>query len=242
MRQGDKKHKGKGNHNKANASSTNTSVAASSSPDNVNASSIVKHKEADGVTGAGAVVNTTAVADWSLLNAPIESPFPGIVFSLFDNENTLKEIMDMIAKDLSEPYSIYTYRYFIFGWPELCIVARHQTESGTGKLAGVIICKADRENRRKRLRGYIAMLAVDKELRGKGIGSFLAEKAISKMQQMGCDEVVLETELINKSALSLYEKLGFFKDKRLRKYYLNGGDAYRLKLHFTEYSINGLTQ
>lgn len=31
-------------------------------------------------------------------------------------------------------------------------------------------------------------------------------------------------------ALSLYSKLGFMKDDRMSKYYLNGGDAYRLKL------------
>lgn len=34
----------------------------------------------------------------------------------------------------------------------------------------------------------------------------------------------------NKGALRLYGNLGFAKDKRLAKYYLNGGDAFRLKL------------
>ena len=28
----------------------------------------------------------------------------------------------------------------------------------------------------------------------------------------------------------LYEKLGFLRDKRLQRYYLNGVDAFRLKL------------
>jgi peptide alpha-N-acetyltransferase len=40
---------------------------------------------------------------------------------------------------------------------------------------------------------------------------------------------VLETEVTNESALRLYEALGFVRDKRLPKYYLNGNDAYRLK-------------
>ena len=39
-----------------------------------------------------------------------------------------------------------------------------------------------------------------------------------------------ETEISNKGALNLYENLGFTRDKRLEKYYLNGGDAFRLKL------------
>lgn len=43
-------------------------------------------------------------------------------------------------------------------------------------------------------------------------------------------QVVLETEVTNKPALKLYEKLGFVRDKRLFRYYLNGVDALRLKL------------
>lgn len=43
-------------------------------------------------------------------------------------------------------------------------------------------------------------------------------------------QVVLETEVTNQAALSLYENLGFVRDKYLHQYYLNGVDAYRLKL------------
>lgn len=46
-------------------------------------------------------------------------------------------------------------------------------------------------------------------------------------------QIVLETEVTNVSALNLYEKLGFVRDKRLYKYYLNGVDAFRLKLWLT---------
>jgi len=45
-----------------------------------------------------------------------------------------------------------------------------------------------------------------------------------------CVQVVLETEVTNNAALHLYEKLGFVRDKRLFRYYLNGVDALRLKL------------
>ena len=44
------------------------------------------------------------------------------------------------------------------------------------------------------------------------------------------DEVVLETEVTNPTAIALYEKLGFARDKMLFRYYLNGVDAIRLKL------------
>jgi peptide alpha-N-acetyltransferase len=41
---------------------------------------------------------------------------------------------------------------------------------------------------------------------------------------------VLETEYDNVAALSLYESLGFIREKRLYRFYLNGKDAFRLVL------------
>ena len=107
------------------------------------------------------------------------------------------------------------------------------TNESTKELVGVIVAKADRQNTRKRLRGYIAMLAVDKSHRKRGIGRALVLHIVERLRRAQCDEVVLETELTNKSALALYESVGFTRDKRLVRYYLNGGDAYRLKLWFT---------
>lgn len=42
----------------------------------------------------------------------------------YQDETELMAIMQLIEKDLSEPYSIYTYRYFIHSWPELCLLAK----------------------------------------------------------------------------------------------------------------------
>ena len=43
-------------------------------------------------------------------------------------------------------------------------------------------------------------------------------------------QIVLETEYDNYAALSLYESLGFIREKRLFRFYLNGKDAFRLIL------------
>ncbi|CAG5107530.1 Oidioi.mRNA.OKI2018_I69.chr1.g3371.t1.cds [Oikopleura dioica] len=94
---------------------------------------------------------------------------------------------------------------------------------------GAIVCKLDRHKNIIR-RGYIAMLAVDKRYRKRGIGKELVRRAIEAMDAEGCDEVVLETEITNLGALRLYERLGFVRDERLFQYYLNGVDAFRLKL------------
>jgi peptide alpha-N-acetyltransferase len=35
-------------------------------------------------------------------------------------EKFLPAIRQLISKDLSEPYSIYVYRYFLYQWGDLC--------------------------------------------------------------------------------------------------------------------------
>jgi len=148
----------------------------------------------------------------------------GICYTRYKNENQMPPIMHLITKDLSEPYSIYTYRYFIHNWPKLCFLAVHEDE-----YVGAIVCKLGQHKNSIR-RGYIAMLAVNKNLRRRKIGSTLVKLAIESMIEEGCDEVVLETEVTNTASLGLYENLGFTRDKRLYRYYLNGVDALRLKL------------
>ncbi|CDQ88999.1 unnamed protein product [Oncorhynchus mykiss] len=153
-----------------------------------------------------------------------EEESQGIHYVRYESELQMPGIMRLITKDLSEPYSIYTYRYFIHNWPQLCFLAMVEQEC-----VGGIVCKLDMHKKMFR-RGYIAMLAVDSKHRRKSIGTNLVKKAIYAMVEGDCDEVVLETEITNKSALKLYENLGFVRDKRLFRYYLNGVDALRLKL------------
>ncbi|XP_026293849.1 uncharacterized protein LOC113217955 [Frankliniella occidentalis] len=148
----------------------------------------------------------------------------GIVYVSYESELQMPDIMRIMNKDLSEPYSIYTYRYFIYNWPKLCFLAMIGSEC-----VGAIVCKLDL-NLKSAKRGYIAMLAVDSNHRNKGIGSNLVLKAIGAMVALNADEVVLESEITNSPALRLYENLGFVRDKRLFRYYLNGVDAFRLKL------------
>ena len=163
-----------------------------------------------------------------------------VAYSEYTGEDQLQGIIDLISVDLSEPYSIFTYRYFINNWPNLCFIA---TTTGaepaaaacaapsTGRVVGTIVCKQDR-HRSGSVRGYIAMLAVHNSMRKRGMGKQLVKLAVRAMRDGGCDEAVLETEVTNLGALRLYEGLGFVRDKRLHRYYLNGNDAYRLKLWF----------
>ncbi|XP_058119428.1 N-alpha-acetyltransferase 30A-like [Anopheles ziemanni] len=165
------------------------------------------------------------VGETSGKNQPSDAPVQ-ITYQVYESERQMPAIMSLIQKDLSEPYSIYTYRYFIHNWPKLCFLALHGDTC-----VGAIVCKLD-IHRQDTRRGYIAMLAVDKDYRKLKIGTTLVQKAIQVMVEDNADEVVLETEITNQPALRLYENLGFVRDKRLFHYYLNGVDALRLKLWF----------
>lgn len=88
------------------------------------------------------------------------------------NELQMPDLIRIIQKDLSEPYSIYTYRYFIHNWPKLCFLAMD-----ADKCIGAIVCKLD-VHRQTIRRGYIAMLAVDKDYRKLKVGTTLVHKAI----------------------------------------------------------------
>ena len=47
---------------------------------------------------------------------PERSSSEDIDFTRFKDENQLDDIIKLISNDLSEPYSIYVYRYFIHQW------------------------------------------------------------------------------------------------------------------------------
>ncbi|KAJ8331423.1 hypothetical protein QVD99_001697 [Batrachochytrium dendrobatidis] len=152
------------------------------------------------------------------------APAPTVIYEPYASEEQLPQMTALIEKDLSEPYSVYTYRHFLQTNPTVSFVAK---DTRTETIIGVIICKLDYH--RKSYRGYIAMLTVNAAYRKQGIGSQLVKTAVMEMKQRNADEVVLETEATNKAALALYERLGFVRDKRLSRYYMNGLDALRLK-------------
>ncbi|KAJ2558908.1 N-alpha-acetyltransferase 30 [Coemansia sp. RSA 1933] len=178
--------------------------------------------------------------DLDKLKAATSTLPSNIEFKTYTNERDLEPAIKLIERDLSEPYSIYTYRYFVHQWPRLCILA-HDTTKGN-ECVGVIICKLEPHRRGYNEghfatdlvalnRGYIGMVAVGKPYRKMGIGSALVARALWAMKEEGAQEVALEAETVNLGALALYEGLGFVRDKRLYRYYLGGTDAYRLKMY-----------
>lgn len=159
-----------------------------------------------------------------------------IVYKTYAGEALIDEIMGLMKVELSEPYPIFTYRFFLNGWPALNIMVFDKDNNN--KFIGCIIGKCDR-NKKGKMKGYIAMIAVDKEYRGKKIGKDIVEIFISQCKKLyNADEIELETEITNTAALNLYGGFGFVRTKILYNYYLNNNNAYKLKLWFTDYNAS----
>ncbi|KAJ0113229.1 hypothetical protein Patl1_02538 [Pistacia atlantica] len=105
-----------------------------------------------------------------------------IEYVSYAGEHHLPLIMNLVDQELSEPYSIFTYRYFVYLWPHLSFLAFHK-----GKCVGTVVCKMGEH--RATYRGYIAMLVVIKPYRGRGIATELVTRSIKVMMESGCEEV-----------------------------------------------------
>lgn len=205
-----------------------------------------------------------------------KEPSQSIVFVDYKNESQIDDVMRLVTLDLSEPYSIFTYRYFLHCFPDLCILA---VDSSSGDVCGCVVGKIDLETatattatmpggdgggdasmalppiseegmtdhqdavhlpfqpqhqtQHQIQTGYIGMLAVSKQYRRRGIGKALVKQVLQRMKNRGCTSVTLETEVSNKTAQQLYQNaFGFIREELLVRYYLNNGDAYRLRLWF----------
>lgn len=159
------------------------------------------------------------------------------------SEEKMSLCVNIFNSELTEPYVDFTYMHFILGWKDLCMLAYEyegadeptaptdaSAPSTGGKFVAAIVSSVQRKAINKPLRGYIAMLAVAPESRKNKIASVLVTATVDLMKKKGCDEVSLETPADALPALNLYTALGFAKTKFLSRYYLQGQDAYRLKL------------
>ena len=165
--------------------------------------------------------------DESKLNKILEED-DNFIYKTYPGEEMIEPIMDIISRYLSEPYPIYTYRYFLNLWPD-CTICCYDKKNNN-KFIGVIVGNCENKKNNKK-QGYIAMLAVEIEYRKKGIGKKLVLNLLKILKDIyDVNEYSIETEVDNYAALYLYESLGFIRTKMFINYYLNGNNAYKLKL------------
>ena len=65
-----------------------------------------------------------------------------INYRTYSKEEDLQGLMQLVDRELSEPYTIFTYRYFIYNWPNLCFLAFTETE-GKEECVGALVCKME---------------------------------------------------------------------------------------------------
>lgn len=156
-----------------------------------------------------------------------------VTFRPFDATQSVREtahVHALVAQDLSEPYTVAIYAYFMRNWPDLALFA--YDDAHPAEPVGVIVGGL-RVHQRKKIRGYIAMLAVRAPFRGRGIAKRLIQEQVAAFRARGADEVVLEAEATNAAGIGLYEGQGFLRMRRMHRYYFGMTDAYRLVLPLT---------
>ena len=137
----------------------------------------------------------------------------------------LDEVIRINRTCLPENYSAYFFMSVHRRYPDLFLVAERD-----GRVIGYIMCRIERSFLGLSTRGHVISIAVMPEHRRMGIATALMEEALSRMaKRYGASECYLEVRVSNTPAINLYEKLGFRKDHIVKKYYLDGEDAYIMK-------------
>ncbi len=118
----------------------------------------------------------------------------------------------------AEAYPNYVFNYFVDGRSYLFLVAEYDN-----RVVGYMVAEKRGEG------GLIVSLAVHPHYRGKGIGSALLRETIKILREEGIKGVSLQVKRGNLDAISLYSAFGFKIIRVLRKYYIDGSDAYLME-------------
>jgi len=134
--------------------------------------------------------------------------------------NDLPEVFDIAAETLREAYSPQYLIDLHSYWPEGFIVLE---ELGViqGFIAGILI---------SRIHARMILLGVRGIRRRRGYGSMLCREFIKQCGLIGVRMITLEVRLSNRSAISLYRKMGFSVMRKIDGYYTDGEGANKMQL------------
>jgi len=125
----------------------------------------------------------------------------------------LRRVFEIEFSSFNTPYDPLVLNYLYEVHRKTFLIAYEK------EVIGYIIGIIDKEE------GHIISLAVDKDFRGKDVGTLLVKHLLRTFEENGIRKVKLEVRKSNKIAQNLYKKLGFFEAKELPKYYENGEDG-----------------
>ncbi|RLF88826.1 ribosomal-protein-alanine N-acetyltransferase [Thermococci archaeon] len=136
----------------------------------------------------------------------------------------LEEVGRIERLSFPNPYPRSFLYQLYFSFPEGFLVAELE-----GRIVGYVITRM-----RSRTEGHVVAIAVDPEYRGRGIGKSLVLRAMKILREKGSRRVRLEVRVSNEVAISLYKSLGFEIEGVIRRYYMDGEDAYLMYKYFED--------
>ncbi len=166
-------------------------------------------------------------------------------------ERDISDVMQINMESLPENYWYGFYKYILDNWGEAFLVAEAgglvvgyamsrveytrdpvliglKTElEGERSVLAKILDAMRSHLREERPVGHLVSIAVKPGYRRRGIGSMLLGETLRVMKNVySVDAIYLEVRVSNIPAISLYEKYGFKKARRIRGYYRDGEDAF----------------
>lgn len=153
-----------------------------------------------------------------------------LAFSLHPITSTdipaLVAIENRLFDDSDGRLSARNFRYHLKA-KNLLWVAKGQIDrcqlEGLDQVAGYLLVLIYRKSAR------LYSIGVLPEFQKLGIASALIKQAISQIQLIGKDKMVLEVKVANQAAITLYQHLGFHAKKVVAGYYYDGTDALRME-------------
>jgi ribosomal-protein-alanine N-acetyltransferase len=128
-------------------------------------------------------------------------------------------ISAIVADSLHEHYDPSLYQSLSQQWPEGFLVGVDALERPVGFLLGV--SQIDGEAR-------ILMFAVDRNVRGLGIGYRLMSTFLERCRSRGFHRTTLEVRVSNATAIRFYTRFQFSVTDLLRSYYSDGENGYQM--------------
>lgn len=138
-------------------------------------------------------------------------------------------IRSAVPDDLGAILRIESESFGIDAWSEDAFLPYFKTSpflvaSDTDTIVGylVVFLRAGRPE--------IDSVAVLPSHRRRNVAERMLRRIIAQLRRKGYSSVYLSVRTSNEPALRLYRKLGFQRIRRIREYYDDGADAFRLKL------------
>ncbi len=134
------------------------------------------------------------------------------------NINDLKHIVDIERKSFKYPYPAVAFTTLMMLYPNYFLVCEY-----CGKVVGYVAAAIGKDRS-----GHVISIAVDPEVRGRGIGKLLMKSVESRLIKDGITRFKLEVAVSNYVATKMYESLGFRISGIIKGYYPDGEDAYMM--------------